>query len=94
MSEVLIVFVTALLSPDAALLPLQLLWINLVTDGLPALALGVDPGDPDVMDRAPRAADESILNRAHAARHRVAGRGHDRRVPRALLRRRPAACRA
>jgi Ca2+-transporting ATPase len=62
MSEVLVVFVTALFSPDAALLPLQLLWINLVTDGLPALALGVDPGDPDVMDRAPRDSHESILN--------------------------------
>ncbi len=61
MSEVLVVFVTALLSPAAALLPLQLLWINLVTDGLPALALGVDPGDPDVMERAPRDPDESIL---------------------------------
>ena len=50
-------------SPSAALLPLQLLWINLVTDGLPALALGVDPGDPGVMDRTPRKADESILSR-------------------------------
>ncbi len=63
MSEVLVVFVTALLSPSAALLPLQLLWINLVTDGLPALALGVDPGDVGVMDRTPRKADESILSR-------------------------------
>jgi len=61
MSEVLVVFTTALISPDAALLPLQLLWINLVTDGLPALALGVDPGDPNVMDRDPRKSDESIL---------------------------------
>jgi Ca2+-transporting ATPase len=61
MAEVLVVFVTALLSPAAALLPLQLLWMNLVTDGLPALALGVDPGDPGVMDRAPRATSDSIL---------------------------------
>jgi len=60
-SEVAIVFTTALLSPTPALLPLQLLWINLVTDGLPALALGVDPGSPRVMERSPRGADESIL---------------------------------
>ncbi|MEI7813321.1 MAG: cation-translocating P-type ATPase, partial [Coriobacteriia bacterium] len=62
MSEVLVVFVTAFFSPTAALLPLQLLWINLVTDGLPALALGVDPGDSGVMDRTPRVAEESILS--------------------------------
>ncbi len=62
MSEVLVVFVTALFSPGAAMLPLQLLWINLVTDGLPALALGVDPGDPHVMNRGPRNVDESILS--------------------------------
>jgi len=61
MSEVLIIFTTALLAPQPALLPLQILWINLVTDGLPALALGVDPGSPRVMDRKPRSADESIL---------------------------------
>ncbi len=63
MSEVLIIFTTALLSPHPALLPLQILWINLVTDGLPALALGVDPGSPRVMERKPRAAEESILTR-------------------------------
>ena len=61
-SEVLVVFLTALVSPATALLPLQLLWINLVTDGLPALALGVDPSEPGVMDRPPRNARESILS--------------------------------
>jgi P-type Ca2+ transporter type 2C len=61
-SEVLIVFLTALIAPGATLLPLQLLWINLVTDGLPALALGVDPSEPGVMDRPPRAATETILS--------------------------------
>ncbi|HEY5506456.1 MAG TPA: calcium-translocating P-type ATPase, PMCA-type [Coriobacteriia bacterium] len=62
-SEVAIVFTTALLSPTPALLPLQLLWINLVTDGLPALALGVDPGSPRVMERSPRTSGESILTK-------------------------------
>jgi Ca2+-transporting ATPase len=61
MSEVLIVFITALLSPTPALAPLQLLWINLVTDGPPALALGVDEGSSRVMERDPRQADESII---------------------------------
>ena len=61
-SEVAIVFSAALLFAAPALLPLQLLWINLVTDGLPALALGVDPGSPRVMERKPRGAGESILN--------------------------------
>ncbi|TLM66851.1 MAG: HAD family hydrolase, partial [Actinobacteria bacterium] len=61
MSEVLIVFITALFSPVPALSALQLLWINLVTDGPPALALGVDPGSPRVMQRKPRGTDESML---------------------------------
>jgi Ca2+-transporting ATPase len=62
MSEVLVVFFTAMFSPATALLPLQLLWINLVTDGLPALALGVDPSESGIMDRSPRDPDESILS--------------------------------
>ena len=68
MSEVLVVFVTAIFVaffPEhglLALLPLQLLWINLVTDGPPALALGVDPADPHVMDRNPRNSAEPILS--------------------------------
>jgi Ca2+-transporting ATPase len=45
------------------LLPIQLLWINLVTDGLPALALATDPIDPSVLDRPPRRAHEAVLDR-------------------------------
>ncbi|MCS7105805.1 MAG: calcium-translocating P-type ATPase, PMCA-type [Candidatus Aenigmarchaeota archaeon] len=45
------------------LLPLQILWINLLTDGLPALALSVDPYDPEVMMRKPRSKKEGILHR-------------------------------
>jgi Ca2+-transporting ATPase len=47
----------------ATLLPVQILWINLVTDGLPALALAVDPKDPDLMRRAPRAPTERFLTK-------------------------------
>jgi len=41
---------------------IQLLWLNLVTDGAPALALGTEPGDPDTMDHPPRPTNESIIN--------------------------------
>lgn len=43
-----------------ALTAIQLLWVNLTTDGLPALALGVDPGDPDLMEKKPRDPNESV----------------------------------
>jgi Ca2+-transporting ATPase len=49
---------------ESVVLPLlatQVLWINLVTDGLPALALGVDPADPDVMEQPPRPRGESVI---------------------------------
>ncbi len=46
-----------------ALTAVQLLWMNLVTDGLPAIALGVDPGDPDLMERKPRKPTESIFSK-------------------------------
>ncbi|MFB6172163.1 MAG: cation-translocating P-type ATPase [Haloarculaceae archaeon] len=45
------------------LTPVMLLWVNLVTDGLPALALGADPQAADVMDRPPRDSDEPVLDR-------------------------------
>jgi Ca2+-transporting ATPase len=50
-------------SAAIALTAVQILWINLVTDGLPAIALGVDPGDPDLMERKPRHPKESIFSR-------------------------------
>ena len=52
---------------EAVVLPLlatQVLWINLVTDGLPALALGIDAADPDVMERPPRPRGEGVITRA------------------------------
>jgi Ca2+-transporting ATPase len=59
--EIVLVFVASLLGWPAPLLPIQLLWINLVTDGLPALALSVEPAEPDIMRRPPRAPSASIL---------------------------------
>ena len=50
-------------SAAIALTAVQILWVNLVTDGLPAIALGVDPGDPDLMQRKPRKPTESIFSR-------------------------------
>ena len=49
--------------PDVPLIPLQILWMNLVTDGLPALALAVEPGEKDVMQRPPFNPRESIFSR-------------------------------
>jgi Ca2+-transporting ATPase len=60
--EILLMFVASLLGWPAPLLPVQLLWINLVTDGLPALALSQERPEPDIMQRKPRRSDESILS--------------------------------
>ncbi len=48
---------------EPILLPVQILWINLLTDGLPALALGVDPARPDIMSEPPRRKNEPIINK-------------------------------
>ncbi len=61
-SEVLIMFLVMLFSKYPPLWPVQILWINLVTDGLPALALGVDAPDPGIMTRKPRKRTERILS--------------------------------
>jgi Ca2+-transporting ATPase len=64
-AEVMVLFLGTLLFTfnEPILLPVHLLWINLLTDGLPALALGVDPAPPGIMKRKPRSAGEGILDR-------------------------------
>jgi len=59
--EILTVFVSFLLRLPTPLLAIQLLWVNLVTDSLPALALGVEPIDDDIMERKPVKPHESIF---------------------------------
>jgi Ca2+-transporting ATPase len=74
MAEIMIIFIPTMfgrfLFPKAAamgmlspLIPIQLLWLNLVTDGAPALALGTEKGDPDIMNHKPRPPKEPIINR-------------------------------
>jgi Ca2+-transporting ATPase len=60
-AEVWVMFLAPLVGLPIPLLAVQILWINLVTDGLPALALGVEPVEPDAMRRPPRPTGESIL---------------------------------
>ena len=60
-AEVWVMFLAPFLGLPIPLLAVQILWINLVTDGLPALALGVEPVEPDAMRRRPRPPGESIL---------------------------------
>jgi len=62
-AEVLVIFVAMLLDWPIPLLPIQLLWINLVTDAFPALALGVEKKEPDIMTIAPRGKDEPLLGK-------------------------------
>ena len=62
-AELIVMFGAALAGLPAPLLPIQLLWINLVTDGLPALALVIDPPDRDALARPPRPPSEPILGR-------------------------------
>jgi Ca2+-transporting ATPase len=63
MAEITILLVAMLAGAPLPLIPIQLLVLNLLTDGLPALALGVEKGDPDIMDQPPRPVKEPIINR-------------------------------
>jgi Ca2+-transporting ATPase len=63
-AEIMIIFLATLAGLPAPLTAIQLLWLNLVTDGAPALALAMEKGDPDIMQRKPRAKNEPIINRS------------------------------
>lgn len=66
--EILLLFIATMLNWEAPLLPIHILWVNLVTDSLPALALGVDPAEKDIMDQKPRDPNSGIFNRGLIAR--------------------------
>ncbi|ASW43615.1 calcium-translocating P-type ATPase, PMCA-type [Clostridium isatidis] len=61
LGEIVALFVAILFNLDTPLLPIHLLWVNLITDSFPALSLGVDPGDKGVMNKAPRNPNESLF---------------------------------
>jgi Ca2+-transporting ATPase len=63
-AEIMIIFLATLAGLPAPLTAIQLLWLNLVTDGAPALALAMEKGDPDIMDYKPRSKDEPIINKS------------------------------
>ncbi len=63
LAEIAIIFFAALLGYPVPLTAIQLLWLNLITDGAPALALGVEKGDPDIMQHPPRHPKEPIINK-------------------------------
>jgi Ca2+-transporting ATPase len=63
-AEIMIIFLATLAGLPAPLTAIQLLWLNLITDGAPALALAVEKGDPDIMEQKPRAKSEPIVNRS------------------------------
>ena len=65
-AEIMIIFLATLVGLPIPLTVIQLLWLNLLTDGAPALALAMEKGDPDVMVQPPRPKNESIINKSMA----------------------------
>jgi Ca2+-transporting ATPase len=63
-AEIMIIFLATLAGLPTPLTAIQLLWLNLLTDGAPALALAMEKGDPDIMRRKPRPAHEPIINKS------------------------------
>ena len=73
LGEVIAIFISILLNWPVPLLATQILWINLITDSLPAIALGVDPGDKDVMKQQPRNPKESFFAKGAGLRAIIGG---------------------
>jgi Ca2+-transporting ATPase len=73
LAEVVVLLAAGIAGLPMPLLPLQILWLNMVTDTFPALALAVEPGDAGVMRRPPRDPQEALLSRSFLAR--IAGYG-------------------
>ena len=65
--EIFVMFLASLAGLPLPLLPIHILWVNLVTDGFPAIALGMDPVDRGIMNRPPRAPDEPVVGRRNGA---------------------------
>jgi Ca2+-transporting ATPase len=71
--EVVSIFLSSFLGVPDGFNSIQLLWVNLVTDGLPATALSFNPADPDVMKKRPRAHNEPLINNWTLVRFMVIG---------------------
>jgi Ca2+-transporting ATPase len=73
LGEVITIFISILLNWPVPLIATQILWINLITDSLPAISLGIDPGDKDVMKQKPRNPKESFFAGGAGARAVIGG---------------------